>query len=99
MDLEGEGLASLIRLGIHCTHEKSKRFWVIDVEMLPIADSSARQDVRKRIAEAHPVGTPFPETRDIMAVLVSIAEPCEAPGLRDFRRTADQTTQAHSNVM
>jgi golgi phosphoprotein 3 len=71
-DLEGEALSSLIRQGI-LRHEKSKRFWVIDVERFPIADSRSHQDVRSRVAEAILSDT-IPETRDIM--LVSIAEPC-----------------------
>ena len=71
-DLEGEALAALIRQGI-LRHEKSKRFWVIDVERFPVVDNRSQQDVRLRLAEAILSDT-IPETRDIM--LVSIAEPC-----------------------
>ncbi len=82
-DLEGEGLASLIRQGI-LRHEKSKRFWVIDVERFPLADTVAHRDVRERIAEAI-LTDAIPHTRDIM--LVSIAEPC---GLLGYVLTAEQ---------
>ena len=50
-DLEGEALASLIRQGI-LRHEKSKRFWVIDVERFPLIDNQPQRDVRQRVAEA-----------------------------------------------
>jgi hypothetical protein len=71
-DLEGEALAALINRGI-LRHEKSKRFWVIDVERFPLIDNQPQQDVRLRLAEAILSDT-IPDTRDIM--LVSIAEPC-----------------------
>lgn len=71
-DLEGEALASLISQGI-LRHEKSKRFWVIDVERFPLVDNQPQKDVRLRLADAI-LNDRIPDTRDIM--LVSIAEPC-----------------------
>ena len=71
-DLEGEALASLIRQGI-LRHEKSKRFWIIDVEHFPMVNNQPQRDVRLRLVEAI-LSDKIPDTRDIM--LVSIAEPC-----------------------
>lgn len=71
-DLEGEALASLIRQGI-LRHEKSKRFWIIDVEHFPMVNNQPQRDVRLRLADAI-LSDIIPDTRDIM--LVSIAEPC-----------------------
>jgi Golgi phosphoprotein 3 len=91
VDLEGEGLASLIRLGI-LRHEKSKRFWFIDVERFPIADNTAHSDVRERVAETV-LSDAIPETRDIM--LVSIAEPC---GLLGYVLSDDQLTKRRKRI-
>ncbi len=91
VDLEGEGLASLIRLGI-LRHEKSKRFWFIDVERFPIADNTAHRDVRERVAETI-LSDAIPETRDIM--LVSIAEPC---GLLGYVLSDDQLTKRRKRI-
>ena len=71
-DLEGEALASLIRQGI-LRHEKSKRFWIVDVEHFPMLNNQHQRDVRVRLADAI-LSDIIPDTRDIM--LVSIAEPC-----------------------
>jgi Golgi phosphoprotein 3 len=71
-DLEGEALGSLIRQGI-LRHEKSKRFWVIDVERFPLVDNRPQRDVRQRLADAI-LSDSIPDTRDIM--LVSIADAC-----------------------
>ena len=71
-DLEGEALASLINQGI-LRHEKSKRFWVIDVERFPVMNNHLQRDVRRRVVDAI-LSDSIPDTRDIM--LVSIAEPC-----------------------
>lgn len=91
-DLEGEALAGLIRQGI-LRHEKSKRFWVIDVERFPLIDNRPQQDVRLRLAEAILSDT-IPDTRDIM--LVSIAEPC---GLLGYFLTEAQMTSRRERIM
>ena len=90
-DLEGEALAALIRQGI-LRHEKSKRFWVIDVERFPVVDNRSQQDVRLRLAEAILSDT-IPETRDIM--LVSIAEPC---GLLGYVLTEPQLANRRDRI-
>lgn len=90
-DLEGEGLASLMKQGILC-HEKSKRFWVIDVERFPMVDSRPQQDVRRRLAEAI-LSDKIPDTRDIM--LVSIAEPC---GLLGYVLTDEQLASRRDRI-
>jgi hypothetical protein len=90
-DLEGEGLAALIRQGI-LRHEKSKRFWVIDVERFPVVDNLPQQDVRLRLADAILSDT-IPATRDIM--LVSIAEPC---GLLGYVLTESQLQSRRERI-
>jgi Golgi phosphoprotein 3 len=91
-DLEGEALAGLTRRGI-LRHEKSKRFWVIDVERFPLVDNRPQQDVRLRLAEAILSDT-IPETRDIM--LVSIAEPC---GLLGYFLTEAQLATRRDRIL
>ncbi len=71
-DLEGEALQSLIARGI-LRHEKSKRFWVIDVERFPLINNRPQLHVKTRLANAI-LTDDIPDTRDIM--LVSIAEAC-----------------------
>ena len=90
-DLEGEALASLIRQGI-LRHEKSKRFWVIDVERFPLIDNQPQRDVRQRVAEAI-LSDAIPDTRDIM--LVSIAEPC---GLLGYVLTNAQLSSRRARI-
>jgi hypothetical protein len=90
-DLEGEALSSLIRQGI-LRHEKSKRFWVIDIERFPIADNQSHSDVRQRLAEAV-LNDSIPTTRDIM--LVSIAEPC---GLLGYVLTDAQLSNRRARI-
>lgn len=90
-DLEGEALSSLIRQGI-LRHEKSKRFWVIDVERFPLIDNQPQRDVRQRVAEAI-LSDAIPDTRDIM--LVSIAEPC---GLLGYVLTHAQLSSRRERI-
>ncbi|HEX4643267.1 MAG TPA: GPP34 family phosphoprotein [Candidatus Acidoferrales bacterium] len=90
-DLEGEALASLIRQGI-LRHEKSKRFWVIDVERFPVMDDQPQRDVRQRVAETV-LSDAIPDTRDIM--LVSIAEPC---GLLGYVLTDAQISSRRERI-
>ena len=71
-DLEGYALASLAERGI-LRHEKSKRFWIVNVERFPLVDSGPQQQLKARLAEAIRTDG-IPETRDIM--LVSLAAPC-----------------------
>jgi len=71
-DLEGYALASLAERGI-LRHEKSKRFWIVNVERFPLVDNGPHRQLKARLAEAVLTDN-IPETRDIM--LVSLAAPC-----------------------
>jgi golgi phosphoprotein 3 len=90
-DLEGDALRSLIARGI-LHHEKSKRFWIIDVDRFPIVNDKPQLDVKTRLANVI-LTDEIPDVRDIM--LVSLAEAC---GMLGFVFREEQLTARKKRI-